>query len=81
MEGNRDHRGRRVAATSEADGFAARLRGFGPVGFITLVAIVLVPMVTVGGVAVPLGALLVLLWARWSRTPVRGAGGADRGPS
>ena len=52
------------------DGFAIELRGFGPVGIVGLVAIVLTPMVMLGGVAVPLGALLVLLWARWSRTPL-----------
>lgn len=56
------------------DGFASELRGFGPVGIVALVAIVLAPMVTVGGVAAPLGALLVLLWARWSRTPLRELG-------
>ena len=56
------------------DRFAIELRGFGPVGIIALVAIVLAPMVTVGGVAVPLGALLVLLWAQWSRTPLHELG-------
>lgn len=56
------------------DAFDARLRGHGPVGVVALVVIVLSPMVTVGGVAVPLGALLVLLWARWSRTPLRELG-------
>jgi membrane protease YdiL (CAAX protease family) len=57
------------AAASPRDGFAAQLRGFGPVGIVALVAILVSGTLTVGRVAVPLGALLVLAWVRWSGTP------------
>jgi uncharacterized protein len=56
------------------DGFAADLRGFGGVGILAILVIVLARNVTVGIVAVPLGALLVLVWARWSQTPWREIG-------
>jgi len=46
------------------DAFAARLRGFGPVGIASLVVIMLL-----GPVMEPLGGLLALLWAYRSRTP------------
>jgi len=46
------------------DAFAARLRGFGPVGIASLVVITLL-----GPVMEPLGGLLALLWAYRSRTP------------
>lgn len=45
------------------------LRGFGPVGIAAVLLIVLSGNVLVGTVVVPLGAVLVLLWVRWSRTP------------
>ena len=46
------------------DSFAAKLRGFGPVGILSLVVITLA-----GPVLEPLGGLLVLLWAYRSHTP------------
>jgi membrane protease YdiL (CAAX protease family) len=46
------------------DRLAARLRGFGPVGSLTTLLILLA-----GPVVEPLGALLALLWAHLSRTP------------
>lgn len=49
------------AALSSEDGWAARLRGFGPVGILTMLVI------PFGGTAL-IGAILVLLWARLSRT-------------
>lgn len=53
----------------EEDRFAARLRGFGPLGVLALLVVLsgnlLLP---------PLSALLVLLWARLSRTPWRRIG-------
>ncbi len=49
--------------------WAARLRGFGPVGILAAVVIILV-----GPVLEPLGAVLALLWARLSRTPWRELG-------
>ncbi len=52
-----------------SDLFAARLRGFGPLGILAILVI------TAGNlVVVPLSAILVLLWARWSRTPWREIG-------
>ena len=46
------------------DTFAEKLRGFGPIGVLTMVVLILAgPMVE------PLGALLVLLWAYRSHTP------------
>lgn len=51
------------------DSLAARLRGFGPLGFL---AIVLVLLGNVG--LAPLGAILVLLWVQLSRTPWREIG-------
>jgi membrane protease YdiL (CAAX protease family) len=51
------------------DRFAAALRGFGPLGIIAILVILAGNMV-----AVPLSALLVLVWTRWSRTPWREIG-------
>jgi membrane protease YdiL (CAAX protease family) len=51
------------------DRFAAALRGFGPLGIVAILIILAGNLV-----AVPLSALLVLVWARWSRTPWREIG-------
>jgi membrane protease YdiL (CAAX protease family) len=51
------------------DNFAAALRGFGPVGLLAILAIF-----AGNFLFVPLSALLVLLWARRSRTPWRDIG-------
>jgi membrane protease YdiL (CAAX protease family) len=52
------------------DSLAAGLRGFGPPGVIALLAILLTGNIFVGPmIALPVGATLVLAWARWSRTP------------
>jgi membrane protease YdiL (CAAX protease family) len=48
---------------------AAALRGFGPLGITAMVVITLL-----GPILEPLGALLALLWKRWSRTPWRELG-------
>lgn len=48
---------------------AERLRDFGPVGLATILIVVLAGTVTLGPVAVPLGGLLALAWAKWSATP------------
>jgi hypothetical protein len=53
---------------------AAELRGFGPLGIFAMLVIVLSGNVTAGRVVVPLGAVLVLVWAWWSRTPWREIG-------
>ena len=49
--------------------FAERLRGFGPLGIVAMLLILVSGNTPVGDVVVPFGAVLVLLWARWSRTP------------
>ena len=51
------------------DRFAAALRGFGPLGILAFLVILLA-----GPVLEPLGAILVLLWASRSRTPWREIG-------
>jgi membrane protease YdiL (CAAX protease family) len=52
-----------VVAT-ESDRLAARLRGFGPLGLLAILVI------AAGNfVVIPLSAVLVLVWARWSCTP------------
>ena len=53
----------RDAAPSFNDRFAKRLRGFGPVGILAILVILLSGNVFVGRmVAVPVGGLLVLAW-------------------
>jgi membrane protease YdiL (CAAX protease family) len=60
--------------TSEPSGpssenrIAAKLRGFGPLGILAIVVIL------AGGLAPPLGAILVLVWVWLSRTPWREIG-------
>jgi len=56
-------------AAAEGDGFAAGLRGFGPLGLVAIAAIL-----TGNALFVPLSAVLVLVWARLSRTPWREIG-------
>jgi membrane protease YdiL (CAAX protease family) len=56
------------------DRFAADRRGFGPLGILAMVVIVLAGNVAVGQVLVPLGGILALAWARWSQTPWREIG-------
>lgn len=68
------------AAPSESPGqpsddrFAEGLRGFGPIGMLAILAIILSGNVSVGNVALPLGAALVLLWVRLSHTQWRDIG-------
>ena len=49
---------------------AARLRGFGPLGILAMLVILLVGNYPIA----PFGALLALLWVRWSRTAWREIG-------
>jgi len=49
---------------------AAGLRGFGPLGILAILVILLAGNYPVA----PLGAVLVLVWVRWSRTPWREIG-------
>ena len=53
-----------VATQPRGDSFAAKLRGFGPVGILAFLAILAGNLIVV-----PLSGILVLLWARRSRTP------------
>lgn len=58
------------AALPSDDRFAARLRGFGPLGLLAILVIGLTGTVVVGKMVVlPIGAVLVLVWVRLSRTP------------
>ncbi len=58
-----------VPATTVDDNFAARLRGFGPLGILTILIII------AGNVVIaPLGAILVLIWTKISNTPWREIG-------
>lgn len=51
------------------DSIARRLRGFGPLGILAILIIL-----AGNAVVVPLSAVLVLVWAWWSRTPWREIG-------
>jgi len=51
-------------ATDEPDHLAAALRGFGPLGILAILVIL-----AGNFVLPPLGAILVLVWVRWSETP------------
>ena len=63
------------AAPPPDDRFAARLRGFGPLGLLAAAAILLTGNVFFADMfVVPVGAPLVLLWAWRSRTPWREIG-------
>jgi membrane protease YdiL (CAAX protease family) len=58
------------AVPPPGDRLAAGLRGFGPLGILAILVIVLAGVFPF----VPLSAILVLVWARWSRTPWREIG-------
>jgi membrane protease YdiL (CAAX protease family) len=60
--------GTKAAPSSEAQA-AAELRGFGAIGILAML------LILAGNLVVrPLSAILVLVWARWSRTPWRAIG-------
>ncbi|HKO59088.1 MAG TPA: CPBP family intramembrane glutamic endopeptidase [Thermoanaerobaculia bacterium] len=51
------------------------LRGFGPLGVLAMVIIMLTGNIVLPNMIVlPVGAVLVLLWARWSQTPLAAIG-------
>ena len=58
------------AASPLGDRVATALRGFGPLGILALLVILLAGNYPIA----PLGALLALGWVRWSRTPWREIG-------
>ena len=55
---------------SPDDRLAASLRGFGPLGIVAILVILLVGNYPIA----PAGAILVLLWVQWSHTPWREIG-------
>lgn len=59
---------------SFTDRLATELRGFGPSGLFLLFTVLLTGTIKVGQVAVPVGAMLVLLWVWLSKTPWRRIG-------
>src|SRR5262249_8643137 len=55
--------------------FATKLRGFGLVGILAILAIALTGNIVLGPkIVIPIGAVLALVWVRWSRTPWREIG-------
>ena len=54
--------------TAAAEAECAPLRGFGPAGIIAVLLILLTGTVFVGPIVIPVGAALVLIWARLSGT-------------
>lgn len=58
-----------AGALPGGDRFAAELRGFGPIGILAMLVVLAANLVVV-----PLSALLVLAWAKRSRTPWRDIG-------
>src|SRR5215471_21008158 len=51
-----------------ADAIARELRGFGPLG-LAAILVILITLLLGSNPFVPLAAVLVLIWAWWSRTP------------
>jgi membrane protease YdiL (CAAX protease family) len=63
-----DEAGTSNSNSTSQDRFAAQLRGFGPLGILAVVVI------AAGQIVAPLSAVLVLVWAKLSRTPWREIG-------
>jgi uncharacterized protein len=62
------------SASAAGERLAADLRGFGPLGILTVLVVLVAGIIMVGPVAVPLGGILVLVWARVTNTPWREIG-------
>ena len=67
------------SATTPDDSISSRLRGFGPLGLIAILAILLTGNIAVGRaggapIFLPVGASLVLVWGWMSKTPGRELG-------
>ena len=60
--------------TPAADRLAAELRGFGPLGILAILVVLVAGIIMLGPIAVPLGGILVLVWARVTNTPWREIG-------
>ena len=63
-----------ISSPAIDDPVAAKLRGFGPLGLLAIAVIALTGNVFLGNFAIPLGGLLVLVWAKWSHPPWRDLG-------
>jgi membrane protease YdiL (CAAX protease family) len=60
---------------AQSNNLAAQLRGFGPLGIIAILIILLTGNIFIGNMIVlPIGAILVLAWVRLSHTPWREIG-------
>lgn len=64
-----DHPTSRPPRPTASERLANDLKGFGPAGIFSLTSIFLLGTISVANIAIPVGALLVLLWAKLSRTP------------
>lgn len=64
----------KAATLTDNDRLATSLLGFGPIGILSMLAILLSGNVMVGAFALPVGTLLVLAWVWLSRTPWREIG-------
>lgn len=62
------------AGPAPDDRFAAKLRGFGPLGILAILLILLTGNISIGSVMLPAGAVLALAWTRLSRTTWREIG-------
>ena len=58
-----------IVAAQSKDNFATELRGFGPIGVLAMLVILLTGNLSVRTVMLPAGALLTLAWMRLSHTP------------
>jgi membrane protease YdiL (CAAX protease family) len=56
------------------DRFAAELRGFGPIGILAMLVVLFSGNVIVGGLVVPIGGIMAVVWVRMSQTPWREIG-------
>ncbi|HEV7331221.1 MAG TPA: type II CAAX endopeptidase family protein [Flavisolibacter sp.] len=65
---------RRPVRLNSSERLAKDLRGFGPAGIFALTTIFLLGTLSIANIAIPVGALLVLVWARMSHTPLREIG-------
>lgn len=60
---------RRTPRHTASERLARDLRGFGPAGILSLAAVFLTGTLIIARIAIPVGALLVMLWVKLSHTP------------
>jgi membrane protease YdiL (CAAX protease family) len=63
------HPSKRSSRQTASERLASDLRGLGPAGIFALTTIFLLGTLSIRNIAIPIGALLVLLWVRLSHTP------------